>query len=477
MGSVGRVTASSLLACAIATVAIGTVALAQSPSPATSPPPDPAASSSAAPASPDSGAAPAAAPPASPAASNASTADAATPAPTPTFDAEAATRAWLAKVPAADKERSDAYFEGGYWLELWDLLYTLAVAGLLLSSGLSRRLREMAQRTTRFRPLQTGIYALGYTLLVVVLTYPFTLYKDFFREHRYGLSNQTFGEWMSDFGKGLGVSLVFGTLGLMLLYGVLRRAPKTWWLWGAVVLLALLAVAVILAPVYIAPLFNDYKPLTDAKVRDPILRMAQANGVPAHDVYYFDASKQTKRISANVSGFLGTERVSLNDNLLNRSTLPEIEAVMGHELGHYVLNHVYEDFFELGAMIILGFAFLRATFDRVRHRFGSRWGITSVDDPAGLPLLAALLTLFLTVTSPVLNSIIRSNEAEADAFGLNASRQPDGFASVALKLGEYRKLDPGAIEELLFFDHPSGRNRILMAMRWKAAHPELVEGP
>jgi Zn-dependent protease with chaperone function len=91
-----------------------------------------------------------------------------------------------------------------------------------------------------------------------------------------------------------------------------------------------------------------------------------------------------------------------------------------------------------------------------------------VEDPAGLPLLSALLSLFLFLTSPVLNTIIRSNEVEADAFGLNAARQPDGFAAVALKLGEYRKLDPGPIEELLFFDHPSGRNRILMAMRWKA---------
>ena len=404
-------------------------------------------------------------------------AGAAAPAPTPAFDPQAATRAWLAKVPAADKERSDAYFEGGYWLQLWDLVYTLAVAWLLLGTGISRRLRELAQRTTRFRPLQTGIYALGYTLLVAVLGFPLNVYRDFFREHKYQLSNQTFGEWMSDLAKGLGVGLVLATLGLMLLYGVLRRTPRTWWIWGALVVLALLAVVVIIAPVYISPLFNKYTALTDAKVRDPILRMAQANGVPADNVWVFDASKQTKRISANVSGFMGTERVSLNDNLLERATLPEIESVMGHELGHYVLNHVYEDFFELGVVIVLGFAFLRATFDRVRRRWGARWGVTGVDDPAGLPLLSALLAVFLFLATPATNTIIRSNEAEADAFGLNAARQPDGFASIALKLGEYRKLDPGAVEEWLFFDHPSGKNRILMAMRWKAAHAGESTGP
>jgi len=399
------------------------------------------------------------------------------PVPTPAFDPEAATRQWLAKVPAADKARSDAYFEGGYWLQLWDFLYTLAVAWLLLGTGISRRLRELAQRTTRFRPLQTGIYAIGYTLLVVVLTFPFSVYSGFLREHKYGLSNQTFGAWLSDLAKGLGVSLVLATLGLMVLYGVIRRFPRAWWVMGAGVVLVLLAVVIIIAPVFIAPLFNKYTTLNDAKVRDPILRMAQANGVPAHDVWVFDASKQTKRISANVSGLAGTERVSLNDNLLNRATLPEIESVMGHELGHYVLHHVYEDFFELGLLVVLGFAFLGGTFEPVRRRWGGRWGVTGVADPAGLPLLAALLTVAFFVMTPASNTIIRSNEGEADAFGLNAARQPDGFASIALKLGEYRKLDPGELEEFLFFDHPSGRNRILMAMRWKAAHPGESTGP
>jgi STE24 endopeptidase len=467
MAPAGRVTATLILVCAVSAAALAqpstapTVQAGATPSPASPQPaetPPPGADS--------------------PAAARAATpASAASAIPTPAFDPEAATREWLARVPADAKAKSDAYFEGGYWLQLVDLLYTLLVAGILLGTGISRRLREVAHRTIRFRPLQTAIYALGYILLVSLLGFPLTVYRDYFREHAYGLSNQTFGDWLGDLGKGLGVSLVFGTLTLMLLYAVLRRAPRTWWLWGAIVSLALLAVMVVVAPVYIAPLFNTYQPLTDPVVRDPILRMAQANGVPADNVWVFDASKQSKRISANVSGFLGTERVSLNDNLLRRCSPAEIEAVMGHELGHYVLNHVYEDFFELGLMIVLGFAFLRASFERVRRGWGARWGVTGVDDTAGLPLLAAILAVFFFLTSPAINSIIRSNEAEADAFGLNAARQPDGFASVALKLGEYRKLDPGPVEELLFFDHPSGRNRILMAMRWKAAHPRETTGP
>jgi STE24 endopeptidase len=391
------------------------------------------------------------------------------------LDPEAATRAYLDRLTPEQRARSDAYFEGGYWLQLWELLYGLGVAWLLLASGLSARIRDGANRLVRFRPVRNFLYAGAYILLTTVLTLPLTLYRGFFREHKYGLSTQELPEWLLDLAKGTGVGIVLGGLALVALYAVLRRAPRTWWVWGAVVSLFFLAFAVLIAPVYIDPLFNKYERLEDPRVRDPILRMAQANGVPVHDVWVFDASRQTTRISANVSGLLGTERIRLNDNLLERTSLPEIEAVMGHELGHYVLNHVWELLLELGVVFVLGFAFLRLTFERARRRWGARWRVQGIDDPAGLPLLAALLAVYFFLMTPVLNTIIRVNEVEADAFGLNSARQPDGFAEVSLKLAEYRKLEPTPLEEAIFFDHPSGRNRILMAMRWKAA-TQAVEG-
>jgi STE24 endopeptidase len=255
------------------------------------------------------------------------------------------------------------------------------------------------------------------------------------------------------------------------LYGVLRRAPRTWWIWGTVVAVIFLIFSIAISPVFIAPLFNTYSKVEDPAIRDPILGLARANGIQATDVYQFDASRQTTRISANVSGFLGTERISLNDNLLNRCSQEEIEAVMGHEIGHYVLDHVGESILFLSLVTFLGFAFLRGSFDRILARRGGRWGVRGISDVAGLPLLSAILSGFLFVLTPITNSHIRSNEYEADIFGLNTSRRPDGFAEIALKLGEYRKLAPGPIEEWFFFDHPSGRTRIRAAMRWKAEHP------
>lgn len=399
------------------------------------------------------------------------------PSATPAFDVASATEAYLAKMPADKRAKSDAYFEGGYWLQLWDFLYGLAVAGILLASGLSARLRDLARRIGRKKPLETALYWLMYLPVVTVLAFPMTVYEGYFREHQYGLATQTFGPWLGDQAKGLGVGLVMGAIFLPILYGVFRRATRTWWIWGAAVMVLFLMFGALIAPVYINPIFNKYTKLADATVRDPILSMARANGIPATDVYEMDASRQTTRVSANVSGFLGTERITLNDNLLKRCSLAEIQSVMAHEMGHYVLNHVYELIIEFAVVIVLGFAWVRWGMTRALARWGAKWRLEGLGDVASLPLLVAVFSVFFLVMTPVTNTIIRVNEIEADIFGLNAARQPDGFAETALKLGEYRKLAPGPLEELVFFDHPSGRNRISMAMQWKAEHLGELAAP
>jgi STE24 endopeptidase len=398
------------------------------------------------------------------------------------FDPEVATRAYLDRLSPEEKARSDAYFEGGYWLQLWGLLYGLGVAWLFLGTGLSARMRDLAERIAPWGPLRTALFALQYLVVAAVLGFPLTVYTGFLREHQYDLATQGFGGWLRDWAVGLLVSLVLMSfVFLPVLYGVIRKAPRTWWVWGTGVAVVFLSLGILIAPVYIDPLFNKYEALADPEVREPILSLARANGVPADEVWEFDASRQTTRISANVSGFAGTMRVRLNDNLLERCTLPEILAVMGHELGHYVLNHIYELIVYIALVLAGGFAFVHWGFGRALARWGGRWRVRGVSDVAGLPLLGALLSIYMFVMTPVLNSIIRVNEAEADLFGLNAAREPEGFAEVALKLGEYRKLEPGAVEEWIFFDHPSGRSRIRMAMRWKAEHlegePSAAGGP
>jgi len=390
------------------------------------------------------------------------------------FDPGAATRAYLATVPADVRARSDAYTEGGYWIELWGVLLSAAILILLLRTGWSRRVRDWTERRSRRRPVRTFLYYVPFTLAVTLLSFPFTVYTGFVREHAYGLATQSFGGWMRDEAVGLAVSLVLGGIAVTVLYEVLHRFPRAWPALGAAVTTAFVVVGALIAPVFIAPLFNRYTLLADARIREPIVRLAHANGIAADRVYVMDASRQTTRISANVSGLFGTERITLNDNLLRRASLPEIEAVMGHEMGHYVLFHIYQFIVFFAVVAIGGFALLRAVFAWAVGRRGEGWGIRGIDDPAGLPLLTLIFSVYLLLLTPILNTYVRNTEAAADIFGLNAARQPDGFALIALKLAEYRKLDPGPLEEMLWFDHPSGRARIRMAMQWKGA--ELASG-
>lgn len=388
----------------------------------------------------------------------------------PNFNAEAATEAYLAEMPAEARAKSDAYFEGGYWLVLWDFLYVVAVSLLLLNLGWSAKMRDLSERVTRFKPVHTFVYWAQYTVLTTILYFPITVYEGFTREWKYGLATQTFGAWMGDQVKGLLVGLVLGGILVIPLFGLGRKAPRTWWIWGAGVMTVFTAFVALIAPVFIFPIFNKVTKLEDPKVTAPILSMARANGIPAHDVYQIDASKQTTRMSANVSGFGSTMRITMNDNLLKRGSPEEIESVMGHEMGHYVLNHVYKGIFFFGVMFFIGFALLASALKWSLARWGEKWQIRGLGDLAILPLVVLWGATFLFVLTPVQNSFIRIQEHEADMFGLNASAQPDGFAQAAIHLGEYRKMSPGPLEEWVFYDHPSGRNRIHDAMVWKGEH-------
>ena len=388
------------------------------------------------------------------------------------FDVRAAVDAYLAKLPPAQRARSDAYFEGGYWLLLWDFLSTVVVMWLLLRFRWSARMRNLAESVTHLRPLQTALYWVQLVVTASVVTFPLDVYEGYFRECKYGLLNQTFGPWMWDQIVMLLVNVVLGAMLMVPLFGLVRRLGKSWWVWGATLTVVLAAFVSVIAPVYIAPLFNKYRTLQDPHIKDPILSMARANGISATDVYEFDASRQSNRVSANVSGFAGTLRISLNDNLLNRCSLPEIETTMGHEMGHYVLNHAYKGLVMIGVLIVIGFAFLNWGINFGLTRWGEKWDVRGITDVAVLPLAVILLSFYFFLLTPATNTISRTLEYEADMYGLNTAQQPDGEANVDMLLGEYRKLDPSPIEEFIFFDHPSGRTRITAAMRWKAEHPQ-----
>lgn len=385
---------------------------------------------------------------------------------TQSFDVEQATRAYLDLLQGPARERSDRYFEGGYWLILWNAVVAVLVYGLMLRTGLSARMRDWAERTTGRVWARPMLYALPFAVASALLFLPWSIYVDFIREGRYGLRNQGFGEWLGDQAKLLGLNLVVLPLLLGAVLAGIRRAPRRWWLVATGVAWSLLMLGVAVAPVFIAPLFNEYTEMPAGPLRDRIVAMARAHDVPAEHIYVSDASRQTKRISANVSGLGPTIRITLNDNLLNRTGPDEVAAVMGHELGHYVLDHIVWNALWFG-LILLSLFFLVSRVAPALIRRSPGWRVRDVADPAATPALLLSLAVAQVGAQPLFNTVVRVHEAQADRFGLDAAREPDGFAKIAVRLSEYRKLEPGPVEEALLFDHPSGETRIRMAMEWK----------
>jgi STE24 endopeptidase len=432
------------------------------------------------------------------------------------FDADEATQEWLNTMSPEARAKSDAYFEGGYWLILWDFVVGLVIAWLFLGTRLSPRLRDagawmasvrwlqwiylavqciallvvfpvtiiLAASSANFRgrmfklpgsaegfqwPL-TMWYAWQYLVLSTLISLPWDIYEGYVREHQYGMSNQDMAGFLGEQIKGLIVALILGTIAIVVIYAVIRKFTRTWWIWGAAVAVAFVIFVQAIGPSYLEPVFNTFYPIKDSPLKQQILSMARANGIPATDVYEFDASKQTKRMSAHVSGLGSSVQISMNDNLMNRGSPEEIKAVLGHEMGHYVLNHVYKGTVFIAILAFLSFAWLNWSFGWAEKRWSAKWGLRGIADVAALPLLIALFSVFGFVTTPVNNTITRTMEAEADAFGINTARLPDGFAQAAIHLSEYRKMEPGKWEEIFFYDHPSGYHRIHRVMVWKAEH-------
>jgi STE24 endopeptidase len=396
------------------------------------------------------------------------------------FDPLRATNAYLAEVSGAARARSDAYYEGGYLLRALDVVYVVILSGLLLWLRGAAGIRDWAEERTRSRSGRTALVILLYGMIAAVALFPLAFYQDYVREHAYGLSSQSFAAWLGDYGIGFAVGLAAAIVVGSIIYAVIRRAPYSWWIWAAGIIIAFQVVTAMVYPVFVAPLFNHYAPMPDGPLKQNILSLARANGVPAGNVFIFDASRQSSRMSATVSGFLGTTRIAINDNLLAQASRDEIMAVMGQEIAHYVLDHTTRLLIQLGLVTFLGFAFIHWAFLLLADFFGGSWDMRSIEDLAGLPLLVALAAIFLLLATPATNTIRRTAEVQADLFGVNAVRKPDAFATVTLKRSAYRKLDPGPLEEFLFDDRPSGRNRVWEMMRWKAGHlndPDIRNGP
>jgi STE24 endopeptidase len=378
-----------------------------------------------------------------------------------------AAEAYLSRVPSEQLERTASFIAGNNWIQLWSFVLVIVISYIVLWSGLSEKIQREVSGLTRHSFLQDALYAAIYLLIVGVSTFPLTVYTDFFRQHSYGYSKESFGIWFLQFLISGAVVIAVGSLFAAAIYAMIRRFQRTWWAWATAITFTFILITAIIFPILILPMIEDLKPLESGPIREEILLMAESRNIDVSEIYLIEESKRSSGINAAAGGFFGKMGIYLNDNLIQRCPLEEIRAVIAHEIGHYALGHSIRNLLLSTILFALGFIFTQVGSKFILSKFGAVWRIQNLKEIATLPLLFSIFSAFLFLSIPLRNSIQRTAEREADKFSLELSEEADGLAEVALKFAEHRKLSPSKVEEIIFFDHPSPRSRIQMAMEWK----------
>jgi STE24 endopeptidase len=364
--------------------------------------------------------------------------------------------------PAALQKAAD-YTSGDHWMLLWGLLISAGVTWIIIRWGVLDWV--WAKLEKRGWALRTWLVCAIFFAVSYAISLPWTLYEEYWREKSYGRTSQPFVDFMGQGLTGAAIGTLLGGLFFLGIYALIKRMGKRWWLWSGV-FTALVGVAtLLLAPVLIEPIFNDFKPVPEGPVKTALIAMADEAKIPHDRIFIFDGSRQSNNFTANVSGVFGTARIAISDVALKQASLDEVKAVTGHEIGHYVLGHIWPQVALLAVLAMGGFYFANRLFPVFARGFGSTAGIA---DPQGLPVLLFMVSLLMLFAQPLLNAVIRTNESAADAYSLRTVNLPDALSSALVKTAEYRNPRPSALEEALFYTHPSVERRVRRAMEWKA---------
>jgi STE24 endopeptidase len=361
--------------------------------------------------------------------------------------------------------RAAAYTHGNHWLLLVSFLISVGVAYVIARTGLLSRLStRFRERPNRGAFLCAGLFMLGSS----VLSLPYTVYADWIRQHAYNRSSQPLGDFLGQWLIGVLIGALLGALVATAVYALLRRGGQRWRLWATGTVTLLAALTMVAAPILIEPLFNHFDPLPGGAVREAIVPMAIRAGVPTDRIFVYDGSRQSNNFTANAGGIGRSARIAISDVALKGATLAEVRAVTGHEIGHYVLHHSLWGVLMVAVLTWIGLWLAERGFPAVARKLGVA---TPLTDPAGLPALAILLSILGFVATPVTNSVSRQFESDADRYSLDTVGEPEGLATALVKTAEYRNPRPTALEEILFYDHPSVERRVRAAMEYEAAHP------
>ena len=352
----------------------------------------------------------------------------------------------------------------------------MIIPALLLFSGVSARMRALSQRVGRRWLLTVLLYAVLFTVLMAALTFPLSYYAGYVRQHQYGLSNQSLGAWSGDWIKGVALSGLGLAAVLWIPYLLLRRSPRRWWLYAGFTSIPLTALLLVISPVWIDPLFNDYEPMEDRVLESRILALSQRAGIGGSRVYQVDKSSDTKLVNAYVTGVGATKRIVLWDTLLEKLGEEQILFVTAHEMGHFVLRHTLAVIIATAILVTLSLYAVHRTAGGLIARFSSRFGFNDLSDVASLPLLLLLGNAALFLLAPLVLGFSRHQEHEADRFALEITQDNHAAAStfVVLQQENLAVPRPGRLYVLWRSSHPPLAERVAFANRyrpWESGQP------
>ena len=357
-------------------------------------------------------------------------------------------------------EKALQYHRSGLVLWGFGLVWGLAIPALFLFTGFSARIRNWAQTIGKKWYFTVGIYFAIFSIISFVIDFPLSYYEEFSRQHAYGLSNQTFGKWISDSLTGLALSIIAGFLFVWVPYLLLKRSPRRWWLYTGLLSVPFLVLMILVQPVWIDPLFNKFGPMKNKALEAKILALAERAGIEGGRVYEVAKSEDTKALNAYVTGFGNTKRIVLWDTTIAKLDENELLFVMGHEMGHYVLGHIWKMLIFFPLVILIALYLIHRTSGWLLRKYKDRFGFSELSDVASLPLIILLFSIFLFFITPGVMAFTRSQEHESDRFGLEITQNNHAAATAFVKLQT----------ENLAVPRPHWLVRL-----WQASHPTLGE--
>jgi len=390
------------------------------------------------------------------------------------------------------RAKAAAYSRTRYTLYFVGVAFSLALYWLLWRLRVAVRFRDWSRRLSPRPFVQCVLFVPLFLFVVSLLEFPLDYYSGFLLEHRFDLSTQGFGSWLGDWGKDLAITIIFGILVIWILYAVIRWSPRRWWFYFWLASIPMVLGFILIEPVVLDPFFYRFTPLEKTQ---PVLtaRIEEMLGharldIPRSRIFEMNASAKTKALDAYVTGLGASKRVVVWDNALRKLDQDETLLMIGHEAGHYVLYHIPKEFALIEmvtlALFYLGFRLFRL----VIARSGPEAGVESAGDLASLPVILLLLTALEFLGSPVINSISRHYEHQADQFGLEVAYgvvvDPNSAEARSLqKLGEADLADPDPSPFIKFwlYSHPPLDERIRFASSykpWTEGKPlELLHSP